>query len=149
MVPTAAPPLLIVTLDAEASACVREFAKTFGYEPCDVTSGIVMDELPQALQEWDDCRTGKGGEYFIGCIEKTVEARTRRRAASRLADGPSYTRREIALALCAFGDDCRRMGWMQADMRFSEAAAQIAEHGLPEIIIGEKGIRMKTPMRKD
>lgn len=148
-VPIAVPPLLTVTLDAEASACVLAFAEEFQKEARDVASGVILDELPQALDEWK--RGNRDVEtYWLGTLEKVIEAQTRRRETTRKAPlEMSYTAREIVLVLGAFADDCRRMGWMQAEMRFNCAAEQIADHGMPAIIMDKSGLRMKTPMRKD
>ena len=80
-----APPLT-VTLDAQASACVRRFAEEFGEDVRDVASGGILDTLPQALEEWEDTkqRREKGESdmltYWQGTEEEVRDARKRRAA---------------------------------------------------------------------
>jgi len=77
-------PLLTVTLDAQASACVRRFAEEFEQDVSDVASGAILDTLPQALEEWKDTkkRREKGLSpsltYWEGTQKKVCDARKRR-----------------------------------------------------------------------
>ena len=86
------PPLLTVTLDAEASACVRRFAEEFGEDVRDVANGSILDTLPQALEEWDETKAeianGKHvpGPYWQGTEEMVRDARKRRIAARPAGD---------------------------------------------------------------
>ncbi len=79
-----AAPLLTVTLDADASACVRRFAEEFGEDVGDVASGSILDTLPQALEEWEttkqDMAAGKylPAHYWLGSEEAVRAARKRR-----------------------------------------------------------------------
>ena len=85
-----AAPLLTVTLDAQASACVRRFAEEFGEDVRDVASGSLLDTLPQALEEWENTkqRRAKGEHdmetYWQGTEESVRDARKRRGAAKQV-----------------------------------------------------------------
>ena len=85
-----AAPLLTVTLDAQASACVRRFAEEFGEDVRDVASGSILDTLPQALEEWENTkqRRAKGEHdmqtYWQGTEEAVRDARKRRGAAKQV-----------------------------------------------------------------
>ncbi len=89
----AGPPLLTVTLDAKASACVRRFAEEFGEDVRDVASGSILDTLPQALEEWEDTKRAReqgkhgGGDYWQDTSERGREARKRRGAKQTPARG--------------------------------------------------------------
>ena len=90
-----AAPLLTVTLDAQASACVRRFAEEFGEDVRDVASGSILDTLPQALEEWDDTKQQREKfeperlTYWQGTAESVRDARKRRGAKQAPAKGAS------------------------------------------------------------
>ena len=90
-----AAPLLTVTLDAQASACVRRFAEEFGEDVRDVASGCILDTLPQALEEWEDTKQRREKfeperlTYWQGTAESVRDARKRRGAKQGPAKGAS------------------------------------------------------------
>ena len=43
---------LTVTLDAESSAIVRQFAEILGEHPADVANGLILDCGPTMLEDW-------------------------------------------------------------------------------------------------
>jgi hypothetical protein len=86
--------LLTVTLDAQASACVRRFAEEFREDLRDVASGCILDTLPQALEEWEDTKLKENSNsfasqtYWTGTVDRVRAARRRRGATKAESESP-------------------------------------------------------------
>lgn len=87
--PTPAPaPPLTVTLDPQAAEVVRQFAAERRLDCADVASGSILDNLPQALDEWLETKAARAAgkrsntDYWQALVLWCCEAQERRLAST-------------------------------------------------------------------